>query len=59
MKKITLLSFSLLILAYVGCNNAEEKKAEEVSVETAVEQMTQALDTTNAVAPVSDTMAAH
>lgn len=41
------------MLAYVGCN-MQEKKEEQPNVEQAIEQMTQALDTTTAVAPVTD-----
>lgn len=56
MKKSIIVLSSLAILA-IGCKSKEEAKPEEVSIETAVEQMTQALDSANAVAPVADTMA--
>lgn len=57
MKKSIILLSSLFVLSLVACNNKEEPKTEEVSMETAVEQMTEALDTTNAVAPVADSAA--
>jgi hypothetical protein len=58
MKKLALFIFTGLSLAIVSCNN-EEKKTEEVSMDQAVEQMTQALDTANAVASTpADTAAA-
>lgn len=49
MKKLALFILTGLSLAIVSCNN-EEKKTEEVTMDQAVEQMTQALDTANAVA---------
>jgi len=49
MKKIVLISFAALSLTVTSCNN-EEKKTEEVSMDQAVEQMTQALDSANVVA---------
>lgn len=58
MKKLTILLSTVLLLTSIACNN--EKKEEQPNVEQAIEQMTQALDTANAVAPVADTAhAAH
>jgi uncharacterized lipoprotein NlpE involved in copper resistance len=57
MKKLALIAFTALSLTIVSCNN-EEKKTEEVTMDQAVEQMTQALDTANAVAPAADSAAA-
>lgn len=55
MKKLLLIGFAMLSLTIIGCNN-EEKKTEEVSMDQAVEQMTQALDSANVVA--TDTVTA-
>ena len=57
MKKLVLIAFTALSLTIVSCNN-EEKKTEEVTMDQAVEQMTQALDSANVVAPAADSAAA-
>ena len=56
MKKLVLIAFTALSLTIVSCNN-EEKKTEEVTMDQAVEQMTQALDSANVVAPAADSAA--
>lgn len=56
MKKLALIAFTALSLSIVSCNN-EEAKTEEVSMDQAVEQMTQALDSANVVAPAADSAA--
>jgi len=57
MKKFAFIVLAGISLTILGCNNTEEKAAEEVSMDQAVEQMTQALDTANAV--VSTDTTAH
>jgi uncharacterized lipoprotein NlpE involved in copper resistance len=56
MKKIALIALIALSLSLVSCNN-EEPKTEEVTMDQAVEQMTQALDSANVVAPAADSPA--
>ena len=56
MKKLVLIAFTALSLTIVSCNN-EEKKTEEVTMDQAVEQMTQALYSANVVAPAADSAA--
>lgn len=56
MKKLIILSATTLALMTYACKN-EEKPAEEVTVETAVEQMTEAIADSNAVAPAADSAA--
>lgn len=51
MKKLALIAMTATVFTLTSCNN-EEKKTEEISIEEAAAQMTQALDTTNSVAPV-------
>jgi uncharacterized lipoprotein NlpE involved in copper resistance len=60
MKKLALITLTMISLSFVSCNN-EEKKTEEVTMDQAVEQMTQALDTANAVvaADTATAPAAH
>jgi hypothetical protein len=50
----------MVSLSFVSCNN-EEKKAEEISIDQTVEQLTEALDTANSVAPAdtANAPAAH
>lgn len=55
MKKLTILLATAVLFSTIACNN--EKKEEQPNVEQAIEQMTQALDTSNVVAPVADTTA--
>jgi hypothetical protein len=50
MKKLVLITLAMATLSFVSCNN-EEKKAEEISIDQTVEQLTEALDTANSVAP--------
>jgi len=57
MKKLVLITLAMVSLSFVSCNN-EEKKAEEISIDQTVEQLTEALDTANVVAPAADS-AAH
>lgn len=57
MKKLLSFAVLALSLATFSCNN-EETKTEEVTMDQAVEQMTQALDSANVVAPVADSAAA-
>jgi PBP1b-binding outer membrane lipoprotein LpoB len=57
MKKTSIILATALLVFSMSCKN-EPKVEEQPNVEQAIEQMTQALDTTNAVAPVMDT-AAH
>ena len=56
MKKLALIALTALSLSLVSCNN-EEAKTEEVTMDQAVEQMTQALDSANVVAPATDSAA--
>lgn len=56
MKKLALITLTMISLSFVSCNN-EEKKTEEVTMDQAVEQMTEALDSANVVAPAADTTA--
>jgi hypothetical protein len=56
MKKLVLITLAMLSLSFVSCNN-EEAKTEEVTMDQAVEQMTQALDSANVVAPAADSAA--
>lgn len=58
MKKTSIILSAALLVAMVSCKN-EPKAEEQPNVEQAIEQMTQALDTANAVAPVADTATAH
>lgn len=58
MKKILFLSSMTLALMTVSCKEKEEAAETAVPVETAVEQMTEAIADTNAVAPAADTAAA-
>lgn len=59
MKKLIILSTLTFALFAVSCNNEEKAAEEAVSVETAVEQMTEAVADTNTVAPAAtDTAAA-
>ncbi|MBL7789989.1 MAG: hypothetical protein JNL75_09210 [Chitinophagales bacterium] len=56
MKKLALIALTASSLTILSCNN-EEKKTEEVTMDQAVEQMTQALDSANVVAPATDSAA--
>ena len=56
MKKTALIALTALSFSLVSCNN-EEAKTEEVTMDHAVEQMTQALDSANVVAPAADSAA--
>jgi uncharacterized lipoprotein NlpE involved in copper resistance len=60
MKKLVLITLAMVSLSFVSCNN-EEKKAEEISIDQTVEQLTEALDTANSVAPAdtANATAAH
>jgi uncharacterized lipoprotein NlpE involved in copper resistance len=60
MKKLVLITLAMATLSFVSCNN-EEKKAEEISIDQTVEQLTEALDTANSVAPAdtANAPAAH
>jgi len=51
MKKTTIILLACASFAFVACN--QTKKEEQPNVEAAVQEMTQALDTTNAVAPAT------
>ncbi len=60
MKKLIILSTLTFALFTISCKNEEKAAEEAVSVETAVEQMTEAVADTNAVAPVAtDSAAKH
>ncbi len=50
MKKLVLITLAMVSLSFVSCNN-EDKKSEEISIDQTVEQLTEALDTANSVAP--------
>ena len=56
MKKLALIALTALSLSLVSCNN-EEAKTEEVTMDQAVEQMTQALDSANVVVSAADSAA--
>jgi PBP1b-binding outer membrane lipoprotein LpoB len=58
MKKTSIILATALIVSMISCKN-EPKPEEQPNVEQAIEQMTQALDTANAVAPVADTATTH
>ena len=54
MKKLAIISAVAFSLSMVACKNEEPTKAEEVSVEQGIQQMTEAIADTNAVVAVSD-----
>ena len=59
MKKIVLLSTLSFLLVAVSCKDKEAKTEEGMPVETAVEQMTEAIDTTAAMPSPVDSSAGH